>query len=33
LYPPGSRFADIKKPSELVVTFVVTPVVYICDHH
>jgi hypothetical protein len=25
LYPPGSRFADIKKPSELVVTFVVTP--------
>jgi hypothetical protein len=26
LYPPGSRFADIKKPSEFVVTFVVTPV-------
>jgi len=26
LYSPGSRFAAVKKPSELVVTFVVTPV-------
>jgi hypothetical protein len=26
VYSPGSRFADIKKPSEFVVTFEVTPV-------